>query len=96
MAVSGPGPCLLFEPDPNDLTKGRCRFYPLRPTVCRLFGFATPTKKDGRREIATCNRLKDVMSTEVAAAQQLITRGLRARVSPSFRSESSDSRHPPV
>jgi Fe-S-cluster containining protein len=51
---------------------GRCQVYLWRPTICRLFGFATVTSKAGEVQLAACVRHKAAMPDIVAQTQVLI------------------------
>ncbi len=50
--------CVLFEESPTNQPKGGCRFYGLRPLVCRLFGFSAVVRKDGSVAPVLCSILK--------------------------------------
>src|SRR3989338_188376 len=41
--AAGQGRCVFYKPDPLIPSNGRCSVYPLRPLVCRLFGFSAIT-----------------------------------------------------
>ncbi|MFH1124171.1 MAG: YkgJ family cysteine cluster protein [Pseudomonadota bacterium] len=51
--------CIHHRPDGPDSEKGKCSCYPLRPLVCRLFGFASRRTKFGEIELSTCKILKE-------------------------------------
>lgn len=70
--------CWFYQPDPLIPGNGRCQVYPWRPTICRLFGFATTTNKSGQPELAACVRHKATMPEGVASAQAAIASGLSA------------------
>ncbi len=38
--------------------EGLCAIYPIRPLVCRLFGFSGTTGKDGEPEFSLCRHMK--------------------------------------
>jgi Fe-S-cluster containining protein len=49
------GPCVFFDADADK----HCMIYPLRPLVCRLFGFAGRRDKHGLVQYRPCRRMKD-------------------------------------
>ncbi len=51
------GVCVFY--DPLLQIQGRCRIYPFRPGLCRLFGFAARKNKYGQRKLITCKIIKD-------------------------------------
>ena len=68
--------CVFYYPDPLIPGNGRCELYLLRPSVCRLFGFAVMKNKDGKPELITCRRQKEENPFSVKAAQEAISRGM--------------------
>jgi len=54
-----PRPCVFYSPEPLGSFGGRCSVYPLRPLVCRLFGFAAMTDPEGRPQLVLCRRLRE-------------------------------------
>ena len=68
--------CVLYRPDPLIPGNGRCGQYPLRPLVCRLFGFAGRYSKSQKPEFSTCKKIKAQDPEKVSAAQELIRAGL--------------------
>lgn len=73
--------CLFYEPDLLTPGNGRCQIYPWRPSICRLFGYATVTDRDGQPRFAACMRHKADIPEVVATIQEAIAQGLPA---PSF------------
>jgi Fe-S-cluster containining protein len=73
--------CVFYQPDPLIPGNGRCDLYILRPSVCRLFGFAVIKNKDGKPELLTCRRQKEQIPVLVKKAQEAISRGMAV---PSF------------
>lgn len=70
------GPCVMFQADADaGHTKGQCRNYQFRPSLCRLFGFAAVVNRLGRREFAACRILKKEANERVLAAQLAIDDG---------------------
>ena len=73
--------CVFYHPDPSIPGNGRCELYLLRPSVCRLFGFAVKKSKDGNQELMTCRRQKGQNPLSVKVAQEAISRKMSV---PSF------------
>jgi Fe-S-cluster containining protein len=73
--------CVFYQQDPLIPGNGRCELYILRPSVCRLFGFAAKKNKDGNPELVTCRRQKKENSFSVKTAQEVISSGMSV---PSF------------
>ncbi|NJL36662.1 MAG: YkgJ family cysteine cluster protein [Leptolyngbyaceae cyanobacterium SM1_4_3] len=73
--------CLFYEPDPRTPGNGRCQVYPWRPSICRLFGYATVSDRDGQPRFAACMRHKADIPEVVVTIQEAIAQGLPA---PSF------------
>jgi Fe-S-cluster containining protein len=73
---AGDARCVLYEPDPADPARGRCAHYALRPSVCRLFGFASRRDKRGRLELAACKVHRETDPAAVARASESIATGL--------------------
>jgi Fe-S-cluster containining protein len=57
--------CILYQPDLRTAGNGRCTYYKLRPLVCRLFGFAARTSKEGNLELCTCKVLRATYPQEL-------------------------------
>lgn len=76
--VKESGRCVFYQPDPVIAGNGRCSVYLLRPAICRLFGFATVTNKQGKPELAVCIRHKQTMLDQVEIAKAAISEGLPA------------------
>jgi uncharacterized protein len=73
-----PDVCVFYKPDPLIPGNGRCQVYPWRPTLCRLFGFATVRNRLSQPELAACVRHKATQPDQVAQAQAAIAQGLPA------------------
>jgi Fe-S-cluster containining protein len=71
-ATNEAGPCVFYKPDPLIPGNGRCQKYPWRPSVCRLFGFAAVSRKNGIPELAACIRHKQLMPELVDAARAML------------------------
>ncbi|MGL5082578.1 MAG: YkgJ family cysteine cluster protein [Microcoleaceae cyanobacterium] len=69
------GQCVFYQPDPLIEEKGRCQVYPWRPTLCRLFGFATVTQKSGQEQLAACVKHKTAVPDILKNAQTAIAQG---------------------
>ncbi len=70
--------CLFYRPDPFVPGNGRCSVYLWRPTLCRLFAFATVKNKQGEPELAACVRQKQTIPEPVEAAKTAIASGMSA------------------
>lgn len=70
--------CVFYRPDPVLKGNGRCLMYFWRPTICRLFGFATVKNKQGQLALAACIRHKQIMPEVVRQTQEAIANGLLA------------------
>ena len=70
------GVCVFYARDPSDHTLGRCTQYALRPSLCRLFGFAAVNTKAPRPpSLAACHWHKKLQPEAVALAQATIDAG---------------------
>ncbi|MDA8137339.1 MAG: YkgJ family cysteine cluster protein [Desulfobacteraceae bacterium] len=61
------GLCVFYQRHPID-QDGHCGLYALRPSVCRLFGFASVRNRLGQRVLSTCKLLKKNHPSDVAKA----------------------------
>lgn len=68
--------CVLYRADDDTGTLGRCRYYPFRALVCRLFGFAARRSKTGEFEFSTCRRIKESSPHEIQRAETAIVNGI--------------------
>ena len=74
-AVQDPdGRCVFYRPSGPDQTMGRCGQYALRPSLCRLFGFAAVNGKDGKPQLASCKWHKSLQPGVVQQANAEIAR----------------------
>lgn len=71
-------PCVFYQPDPFVEGNGRCSVYQWRPTLCRLFAFATVKNKQGQPELAACAKQKQTIPERVQQAKEAIAAGLSA------------------
>jgi uncharacterized protein len=76
--LNGSEHCLFYHPDPFVSGNGRCSIYPWRPTLCRLFAFATVKNKQGNPELAACIRQKQTIPEQVEGAKNAIASGMNA------------------
>jgi uncharacterized protein len=60
------GVCVFYEPDPLVAGNGRCSVYAWRPSLCRLFGFASVKNKHDQLELAACTIHKQSLPTALA------------------------------
>lgn len=75
-ALAAPdGICVFYQGREDDPTFGRCGTYELRPSLCRLFGFAAVSRKRGAPELAACHWHKRLQPQVVSAAQAAIDAG---------------------
>lgn len=74
--AGNPSPCVFYQPDPAGQGKGRCSVYPLRPLICRLFGFSANRDKQGHRVLMTCARIKENQTADYLDVQKHIDSGL--------------------
>ena len=51
--------CILFVGDEKKAGLGSCAYYPFRPLVCRLFGYAARSDKIGRPELRLCKVMRE-------------------------------------
>jgi Fe-S-cluster containining protein len=72
------GMCVFFVPDSMASFQGHCRYYSWRPTVCRLFGFAARKNKRGKQDAAFCKSQKEWAPALIVAAENALSRGLKA------------------
>ena len=68
--------CLFYQPQAGLPGQGRCRIYPWRPTLCRLFGFAAMTDKQGQPLFAACACHKASLPAQIEAVPAAIAAGL--------------------
>ncbi len=66
------GECVFYQRDPVHQGKGRCRIYPFRPLICRLFGFSVKKNKHGERQIVTCPTIKSSYAVELKNSEKVI------------------------
>ncbi len=60
--------CVLYRSERAPEEPGHCRYYPWRPTVCRLFGFATVHTRSGIPALSVCRLVKQSAPEAVAVA----------------------------
>lgn len=54
--------CLFFK-------QGKCSIYPVRATLCRLFGYSSVYDKTGAKTLAICSLIKEANCKEVCPVQ---------------------------
>jgi Fe-S-cluster containining protein len=52
------GICVFYCAQPAPEAQGHCGMYALRPTVCRLFGFAAVRSRSGALALSVCRQIK--------------------------------------
>jgi Fe-S-cluster containining protein len=71
-------PCVFYQPERSARGEGCCGIYLLRPSVCRLFGYAAVHNKYGVAQLAVCTVMKKVIPRAAQDAAHAIERGLAA------------------
>ncbi len=65
--------CVLYRPNAHDPTKGSCSAYDMRPSVCRLFGFAAVHGKPQEKgQLSTCKTIKEKDPQAIEKALDLL------------------------
>jgi Fe-S-cluster containining protein len=77
-ALPEPNRCVLYAAQPSPGAAGNCSYYNWRPTLCRLFGFASVRNRTGIKALAVCRHIKQTDPHSAAAAIKL------AEEAPSF------------
>ncbi|MFW7378920.1 MAG: YkgJ family cysteine cluster protein [Oligoflexus sp.] len=76
LMATGAGRCIHFQGNPEDNTQGRCQRYEKRPSICRLFGFAARTCKNGRdREFIACRWQKTLYAESLSRIDEGLRQG---------------------
>lgn len=73
--ASGARPCVFYSPEPLGDFGGRCSVYPLRPLLCRLFGFSTVRDPEGRPQLALCRLVREADPAGARAAAERAASG---------------------
>ena len=68
--------CILFRFLGNTLN-GFCTYYPYRPLLCRLFGFAARRNRLDELDFCTCKHLRGISPDSVRRAEFSVSMGLR-------------------
>lgn len=76
------GPCILLNRNPSLFSEGGCRYYSLRPLICRLFGFSAISDKYGNPKIALCKPLKELNAEIEDRINERIQGGLKVPLIP--------------
>ena len=80
------GRCIFYSPNQEDESKGSCLKYHLRPSLCRLFGFAAVnTKARNSPALAACYWHKKLQPEEVKKAQSTIDQGAKVPIFADYR-----------
>lgn len=69
-------PCVLYMADPKESPISGCRYYQLRPLICRLFGYGAIRDKYGKFRAVICRSMKLLRPDLVHRAEQLMDTGL--------------------
>lgn len=72
--LSGPhgsGTCVLYTAHPEKDAAGHCDYYPWRPGLCRLFGFAAIRGRTGSKALAVCRHIRQNDPHGAASAMAL-------------------------
>jgi Fe-S-cluster containining protein len=72
LAESRSPQCLMYQPQSEDGTQGRCSVYGVRPLLCRLFGFAAVRDRTGAPRLAACWRHQETLPEAVARTRQVL------------------------
>ena len=56
---SGPAACFLYTAHPTEDAAGHCGYYPWRPGLCRLFGFAAVRGRTGSKSLSICGHIRE-------------------------------------
>lgn len=62
--------CLFYYATSSDGAKGFCRSYAQRPSICRMFGAAGFSAKNGEVKLSVCKLIKENASEQYIQAQQ--------------------------
>jgi uncharacterized protein len=69
------GCCAFYTPHELQFGHGRCSVYPYRPTLCRLFAYASVRNKYGKVEFAACRFIRQIIPDAVIAVQNHVDAG---------------------
>ena len=70
--------CLILDPKQGGV--GLCSEYEYRGLICRLFGFSSRTNKYAKKELVTCQVIKEGQAEEFSQAVEKIERGSQVPV----------------
>jgi uncharacterized protein len=65
--------CLILNPQQSGV--GLCSIYEYRGLICRLFGFSARVNKYGKKELVTCQVIKEGQQQEYSQANEKIEKG---------------------
>jgi Fe-S-cluster containining protein len=63
--------CVFYRPQPANRELGYCPVYQIRPSLCRLFGFAGRINKYGSRQLNACEVHKQIQPEKAVANDQM-------------------------
>lgn len=63
--------CIFYYPTSEDGAKGFCRSYSQRPSICRMFGVAGYSAKDGQATLSVCKLIKESASEHYDRAKSM-------------------------
>lgn len=69
-------PCVLYIANCKENRISGCRYYRLRPLICRLFGFGAIQSKYGQPRAVICKRLKLLRPESVGQVNRLLGSGI--------------------
>lgn len=67
--------CIFYRAPLSKGDKGCCAIYPLRPLICRLYGFSARKDRHGKLEFVSCSVLKKTEPSKISQAQDLVAAG---------------------
>ncbi len=67
--------CVFYTPDRLSFGQGRCAVYPLRPSMCRLFGYSAVRNKRGALTFAPCRVVRQQRPQAVELAERAVAEG---------------------
>lgn len=67
--------CVFYSPFLLSERRGGCRIYPLRPLLCRLFGFSARRDKQEVKQLVACSAIKDRDPGQFHRMQDVLAKG---------------------
>lgn len=71
----GAAMCVFYTPDKLSFGQGRCAVYPLRPSMCRLFGYSAVRNKQGKQVFAPCRVMRQATPRGIRKAEDAVAQG---------------------